>query len=982
MHALTLSIRNAQLILGLAQMMSGGAAQGISSRGRACRASVVGVLITIANVCSAASTDPVHAGVAAPGTRWRLRTEIASAREHALSLRALTGYEAELGQCGDVMLGPLPEGDYTGEEAWLTLIAPVCAVVRRSGSAGGSEVFADMSRCTCSFGLPQLTRLQQSHVLVTGSRLPKLAESLTDSIAAPTLLIDRKRIEETGAASIPELLRYISQTAFHRGQGYRASGAQYAELRGLGAGYALVLINGRRAFGSAADPASGAFDLSMIPISAVARVEVSSDANSLLHGMDAIGGIVNVVLSDRLDPALEVSYGGNRGGGAHRHAALNSGLGGERGQIAVFADVERRDELLGRERDRWSNQDYRRFGGQDYRSRWASPPNITSVDGQNLPGHSSPSVAAQLNPQTGTFEFVEGRTNYSSLRAFQPIVPEWERATALAQGSLRVGQAVAVMELLAVRRENDIRTWPSVVQGNVMGATHPDNSFGVPVRVEAMLDGLPAPRYHAQTTSRRGVVAIEGQFRTVGYGAFVTKSDERSWAQIYHATDPATIARGLQADNSLDTLSLYSTVRPVAAPTGTLVDVPAERSWASATHVQASLRGPLLELPAGSLTLDLGVEHRRERVDFDGEINAAGREITSSFAQFRVPLMSGTMGVPGVDDVKLVLGTRRDNYSDIGHVTKAQVGLIWQITESISVRASSSDSFRPPSLAELHMPRVISPAVMFDPKRGEVSSIEMITGGNPSLRPTAGHSDNVGISFMPNEQLHLSAEYWRIRARGHISALAPTSLLASEDSATQSQVVREAPAADDIAAGRPGRLLSLNQSRANVGGATTQGVDLSIEAIINTPIGKFLPALSVSFTDKFLYSNLPITQAQMEDRVGVASEFGTIPAQRGIASLSFEHEDWRASVHARVISSYRDRSATTGAPMQRRIAGGALWDINISKKILGQLQFTVGAFNVTNWEPPFANAGGSWGFDASQGDLEGRQIYGKLTTTF
>jgi outer membrane receptor protein involved in Fe transport len=230
--------------------------------------------------------------------------------------------------------------------------------------------------------------------------------------------------------------------------------------------------------------------------------------------------------------------------------------------------------------------------------------------------------------------------------------------------------------------------------------------------------------------------------------------------------------------------------------------------------------------------------------------------------------------------------------------------------------------------------------------------------------------------------LRLSAEYWRVKVRDHISLLMPTSLLAHEDSALAGRIVRALATPEDESVGQRGRLLLLDISRANVGGAAIQGVDLAAEAAIETRIGSFMPRLSVTLTNKFEYSDLPITPVRMEDRAGVASEFGTIPAERGVASLIYESNEWRASVHARVISSYRDRSEVTGEPIQRMVSGGALWDLNLSKRITDNLRLTVGAFNVTDREPPYAHAGGSLGFDASQAELEGREIYGTISGTF
>jgi outer membrane receptor protein involved in Fe transport len=284
-------------------------------------------------------------------------------------------------------------------------------------------------------------------------------------------------------------------------------------------------------------------------------------------------------------------------------------------------------------------------------------------------------------------------------------------------------------------------------------------------------------------------------------------------------------------------------------------------------------------------------------------------------------------------------------------------------------------------LVDLYFPRIAIPSAIFDSRRNQAGPIELITGGNPDLHATEGRSNSIGISFQDGDGLRLSAEYWRVKVRDHISLLVPTPLLAHEDSALAERIKREPPNAEDAALGQPGRLLQLDISRANVGGAAIRGIDLAAEAAIKTSIGSFTPRLSVTLTNKFEYSDLPITRVRLEDRAGVASEFGTIPAERGVASLTYESNEWRASVHARVISSYRDTSAVID-PNHRMVSGGALWDLNVSKRITDNLRLTVGAFNVTNREPPYAHAGGSLGFDSSQGELEGREIYGTISGAF
>src|SRR6202789_3067941 len=87
-------------------------------------------------------------------------------------------------------------------------------------------------------------------------------------------------------------------------------------LRGLGSGATLVLINGHRVAPGNSD---GSFvDISMIPLTAVERVEIVTDGASAIYGSDAVGGVVNIILRTKFDCAdTRVQYGSVTDGSSH-----------------------------------------------------------------------------------------------------------------------------------------------------------------------------------------------------------------------------------------------------------------------------------------------------------------------------------------------------------------------------------------------------------------------------------------------------------------------------------------------------------------------------------------------------------------------------------------------------------------------------------------------------------------------------------------
>lgn len=130
--------------------------------------------------------------------------------------------------------------------------------------------------------------------------------------ASPILTIDQSDIQTSGAVTADQLLGILPQfstdsatVAGFTGTGdaaalnNRTAGAS-ANLRGFGGDSTLVLLDGNRL---APNFAGHFVDVSMIPVSAIERVEVETDGGSAEYGSDAIGGVVNFILRKDYDGA-------------------------------------------------------------------------------------------------------------------------------------------------------------------------------------------------------------------------------------------------------------------------------------------------------------------------------------------------------------------------------------------------------------------------------------------------------------------------------------------------------------------------------------------------------------------------------------------------------------------------------------------------------------------------------------------------------
>ncbi|MGQ3052629.1 MAG: TonB-dependent receptor domain-containing protein [Roseateles sp.] len=127
---------------------------------------------------------------------------------------------------------------------------------------------------------------------ITGSRIKK-----SDATAeSPIVTVTAEELRQSGIVTVEQFLNTLPQvTAGLSSQSNNPSsnGRAFIDLRGLGSGRNLVLINGRRAMGSTG---GGTVDTNTIPTSLIERVEVITGGAATAYGADAVSGVVNFIM--------------------------------------------------------------------------------------------------------------------------------------------------------------------------------------------------------------------------------------------------------------------------------------------------------------------------------------------------------------------------------------------------------------------------------------------------------------------------------------------------------------------------------------------------------------------------------------------------------------------------------------------------------------------------------------------------------------
>lgn len=192
----------------------------------------------------------------------------------------------------------------------------------------------------------------ESEIVVTGTNIRGAAPE-----SSQLVVIDRAAVERSGYTSVGRLIQSLSQNyngideSLDRGSvgatpsTRNFSGGQSVNLRGLGAGSTLTLINGHRVAPSGAQ--GGFVDISAIPLDAVESVEVLTGGASSIYGGDAVAGVVNFKLRRSYD-GLQTrgGYGlATEGDLSEYRAGLLAGHEWAGGGLLVSYDYYRRDAL-------------------------------------------------------------------------------------------------------------------------------------------------------------------------------------------------------------------------------------------------------------------------------------------------------------------------------------------------------------------------------------------------------------------------------------------------------------------------------------------------------------------------------------------------------------------------------------------------------------------------------------------------------------
>jgi outer membrane receptor protein involved in Fe transport len=579
--------------------------------------------------------------------------------------------------------------------------------------------------------------LIMEEVVVTGSRI-KRRDYTSPS---PLTTVGRDDLEFSGQPTLEEYLNQMPQVQPDLGRtgNNPGDGTARLNLRALGPGRTLVLLNGRRIAPSGVE---SAVDVNNLPRALIDRVEIITGGASTVYGSDAIAGVVNFITRQDFEGlTIDGSYSVSAEGDSDIYDA-NLGWGmplaGGAGNLTLHAGYYERKPTFGSEReltskvwvDTWQGEldeggSQINPGGLVYfpSADYGSGPARTTWDPDGTP--------RAFNRATDLFNYAPYNylqiplTRYSvGLMGHVPIGTDFEAyfEAAYARNEARQNLAHApAFEFFVINTDNPVLTPETRTLFEEQMAFEP--GFAGILLGRRMLE-LGLRILDTERDYTRLVAGLRGTFAgDWDVDAWVTWTDADGINPISNSGSLSLMAQGLLVDpatnqcfdpsNGCVPVDIFGEGRltPEAAE---FIRLPPLINTFNRTQYLASVvvTGAPFDIWSGPLDMAFGAEWRRDEASFAADdilftgdaMGLAPRSavlgtesVYELYAEALLPLIDGWRD----QYLGLELGGRFSNYRNAGSVWTYKAGLEWQPLDALRLRTMIQRAVRAPNNAEL-----------------------------------------------------------------------------------------------------------------------------------------------------------------------------------------------------------------------------------------------------------------------------------------
>lgn len=638
------------------------------------------------------------------------------------------------------------------------------------------------------------TEKKTEKIQVTGSRI----RQLDLEGPKPVITVDRKDLEKSGAVNLNEALNKMSIASFgsfEYGSNYGVpEGSQTIDLRGLGEGNTLILINGRRIV---RDPSLEFVDLSIIPTAAVERVEIITGTASAVYGSDALSGVINIITRQQYEGT---SFGYSKTkprqpGGDRDQMYVMAGTNSERSSNLITLQWDQSTEILAKDRY---------FNDTSFRSGRGTP----------ISYQTTTKAFAPVGPCTMGSKG-NGFCGYDYWDKQYQAQGNWQKVSVLDDFSYQITDSTKFnLRVFGTQKTANSRSLPGVLDNAADGYTvsrdainefHPELITGA--ATDPLFGADDGVLVHGRLPA--AVSGTKSQQTTFSAGTGVSHRFSNDSELEFNVNDSRTTRTHLwtnMLDDNKFRQAVYTGEYDVLSlePTGDIslyeLDVP--DTFASTSRSFELNYNGSFELAGKTAGYSIGASHIRESYLNHASANKLNEQIKGlggggGEGSRKANAVYAELGVPIVSSLEANVAARFDDYTDFGSTVNPMVGLQYRFNKEFFVRVNGGTGFKAPTLRELHDDEARYYDSFTDYKlcnvateaqnagnitkycKGDRSAI-LRQGGNTELDPQKSTSASFFFGYEPVVGTGLTLEYWNQQIKDVIKTVTSDELMTME----------------------------------------------------------------------------------------------------------------------------------------------------------------------------------------------------------
>jgi iron complex outermembrane recepter protein len=775
---------------------------------------------------------------------------------------------------------------------------------------------------------------------------------------SPIQVIDREALDNTGYNSVSDVLRDITASAFggaREASGSTAAGVATVNLRGLGASRTLVLLDGKRL---PADPVAAAVDLNLIPMAAVERIDILKDGASATYGSDALGGVVNIITrKDFNGTEISARTSVNKDDGGERtDISLINGTATNRARVISVLNYRNNKRIYSRDR-KWSNDGW---------SIFAEPANyqVDMDDGNGFSAITRPTACGANHPDVALCGY--------KFSDFSDEVPSIEQMSIMSQFSYDINPDLTFYaRLMATRSKIEWQYAPAASFYELTAENTPDfNDIATfigaggakAIRVRDRLTDL-GPRtseilanaYGVQT-GLRGYVFDTWQWDASYDYNHNIRTDISKNGYLLSSALTRVIGTGA---NKYNPFAAAGTRDPNGVlKSGGILYQPWDQAQSTNHFVEAKASGELFYLNGRPLAMALGSTYLYDAYQVESDIfsvngdvlgsaggtGTANRNAVSAFTEF---------AYNPVESLEVQLAGRFDHYNDFGSTVNPKLGLRWQASNQLMMRASAGTGFKAPTLQQLYGAQSVGNPTFKDevacdfarknnPSQASfycnAQQYEVKSGGNPNLQEEKSVSYNVGAMYQFARRTSFGFDFWGVDLEEAVGV--------SLQKITEAELkgLDVASRGIEIQRDAQNRIISMTALNSNLASSKLMGIDLAFSHGQETPLGDI--SIRMDHSHLFKYTN------EFFPGLGEESvfELGGAPKWRNNITLGYVpvfHTSSSIYLIAKTIASNFKSDPSAG-----KLSRYTEVDFQYNLALPWSATFTVGIINLLGSTPP------------------------------